>query len=136
MRDLNEFRFSGTVQRFDRIQTKTGMAMVSFSVLCWKERIRNVAFKALAEQTELSPGDRIEVRGHIQSTEWQDKDGNRRTGWQVIAHEISRAENMTGLNQGQPTPPARLQPARQSGMFPEERRPDTNEQFSYQGGPF
>ena len=60
MKDMNEFRFSGTVERFDRIQTKTGTPMVSFTVLCWRERVRAVAFKAIAEQTELAPGDRVE----------------------------------------------------------------------------
>jgi len=89
MRDLNEFRFSGTVQRFDRIQTNTGTAMVSFSVMCWKERIRTIAFKALADQTELSPGDWVEVRGHIQSTSWTDKHGQLRTGWQCIGPTAS-----------------------------------------------
>ena len=69
MKDLNIFRFSGIIERFDRIQTKTGTPMCAFSVRCWKERIRVVAFKTVAEETMLSPGDRVEVRGAIQSTQ-------------------------------------------------------------------
>ena len=91
MKDMNEFRFSGTVERFDRIATKTGTPMVAFTVLCWRERIRAVAFKDMAEQTELAPGDRVECCGHIQSTSWTDQNGQQRSGWQVIAHEIDKA---------------------------------------------
>lgn len=136
MRDLNEFRFSGTVQRFDRIQTKTGTAMVSFSVMCWKERIRTVAFKALAEQTELSPGDWLEVRGHIQSTSWTDQHGQQRTGWQVVAHEIHRADcQQPEQLPPRPSPPARPQPGRQPELFP-DGQPDPGERYQYEGGPF
>jgi len=112
MKDKNCFEFTGTVERFDRIATKTGTPMVAFTVLCWRERVRTVAFKALAEQTDLSTGDRVEVRGHIQSTEWQDKDGNKRSGWQCIAHEISRPDD-TDRQQEQPRPPRRQQEAHQ-----------------------
>jgi single-stranded DNA-binding protein len=128
MRDLNEFRFSGTVQRFDRIQTNTGTAMVSFSVMCWKERIRTIAFKALADQTELSPGDWVEVRGHIQSTSWTDKHGQLRTGWQCIAHELHRAD----CQQPDQLPPRTSPPARQQSG----RQPDPGELFKYTDGPF
>ena len=135
MKDKNCFEFTGTVERFDRIATKTGTPMVAFTVLCWRERVRTVAFKALAEQTDLSTGDRVEVRGHIQSTEWQDKDGNKRSGWQCIAHEISRPDD-TDRQQEQPRPPRRQQEAHQGEMFPEERRPVTGSQFKYTEGPF
>lgn len=40
MKDLNEFQFSGTVERFDRIATKTGTPMIVLTVICWKERVR------------------------------------------------------------------------------------------------
>ncbi|KGO35173.1 hypothetical protein JT06_03835 [Desulfobulbus sp. Tol-SR] len=93
MKDMNEFRFSGTVERFDRIQTKTGTPMVALAVMCWRERIRTVAFKSIAEQTTLNPGDRVKCRGHIQSTSWTDQNGQQRTGWQVVAHEIHRADD-------------------------------------------
>ncbi|MGW8158413.1 MAG: single-stranded DNA-binding protein [Desulfoprunum sp.] len=134
MKDMNEFRFSGTVERFDRIQTKTGTPMVAFTVMCWRERIRTVAFKSIAEQTTLNPGDRVECRGHIQATSWTDQNGQQRTGWQVVAHEIHRADD-TDRQQDQPQPPARQQPAHQPELLP-DRRPDTGEQFKYTDGPF
>jgi len=136
MKDRNEFFFSGTVERFDRIQTKTGTAMVSFSVMCWREHIRCIAFRDLAEQTTLTTGDRVEVRGHIQSNEWTDKDGNRRQGWQVIAHEIHIAADE---QQEAPRPPARQAPRpappEQQRLFPEQGR-DCGDRHAYRGGPF
>lgn len=136
MKDINEFRFTGTVERFDRIQTKTGTPMVAFTVMCWKERIRTVAFKDLAEKTDLAAGDRVEVRGHIQSNSWTDQNEQQRNGWQVIAHEIRRADDTAAdRQQEQPRPSARQQPARQPELFP-NHRPDTGARFQYEGGPF
>lgn len=135
MKDLNFFRFSGVVERFDRITTKTGMAMISFVVRCWKERVRVVAFRDLAEQTTLAAGDRVEIVGRVQGTEWQDKDGNRRSGWQVIASEIHIADDTLDQQHEQPRPPARQQEAHQGNLFNEPRQ-DTNARFQYQDGPF
>ena len=135
MKDINDFRFSGIVERFDRIQTKTGTAMISFTVRCWRETIRAIAFKELAEQTELTRGDRIEVRGHIQTTTWTDKQGQLRSGWQCVASEIRITADDTDRQQEQPRPPARQEQAHQGNLFP-ERRQDTNARFQYQGGPF
>ena len=93
MKDLNFFRFSGIVERFDRITTKTGTAMISFTVRCWKETIRTVCFKELAASTELTRGDRVEIVGRVQTTSWTDQQGQQRSGWQVIADEIRRADD-------------------------------------------
>lgn len=117
-RDINEFRFTGTVEQFKRIETKTGTPMISFIVTCWREKIRAVAFKELAKQTELAPGDRVEVRGSIQSTSWTDQTGQQRSGWQVIAHEINGASEET------------MQGA------PQVEKSDPLKQYAYQDGPF
>jgi single-stranded DNA-binding protein len=108
--------------------------MVSFMVRCWRERIRTIAFKDLAASTTLAAGDRVEVQGHIQSTEWQDQGGNKRSGWQVIADEIHIADDTDSRQQEQSRPPAR-QEAHQPDLFPAKRL-DTCEQHQYQGGPF
>ena len=134
MKDLNEFRFSGTVERFDRIATKTGTPMVAFLAMCWKERIRIVAFKDLAEQTKLAAGDRVEVSGHVQSNSWTDKQGQPRSGWQCIASEIIIAANDNDQQQEHPRPPA-WQESHQGNLFP-DRRPDTCKRHQYTGGPF
>ena len=135
MKDMNEFRLSGTVERFDQINTRTGTPMIAFTVMCWKERVRCVAFKSIAEQTNLAAGDRVECRGHIQSNSWTDQNGQQRTGWQVIAHEITRADD-AGQQQEQPRPPRRQHESQQGNLFPDRRRPDTGKRHQYTGGPF
>ena len=86
--DVNIIKVSGTVTEFRRVQTKTGTPMIRFAIQCWKERIIVVAFKELAEFVALVPGQRVEVRGSIQSTCWKDEQGNTRSGFQVIARDI------------------------------------------------
>ena len=86
--DINNIHVSGTVATFKRVETKTGTPMVRFVIQCWKERMAVVAFKDVAEFTELSPGERVEVKGHIQSTLWKDESGNTRSGFQIIAKDI------------------------------------------------
>ena len=97
--DLNECRITGTVDRFDRIATKTGTPMCKALVLCHKETVAVIAFRDLAEQTNLNPGDRVEVRGRIQSTSWTGQDGVKRYGWQIVAEHIAL------IGSAEPAPP-------------------------------
>jgi len=92
MSDLNECHFTGLVEQFYIIQTKTGTPMVKAFVLCGKERLTVIAFKELADATRLNEGERVAVSGAIQSTSWESKDGVKRYGFQVIASEISKTE--------------------------------------------
>jgi len=131
MRDINDFRFSGTVEEFRRItNTKSGQPMIAFTVLCWKQKVRAVAFRDLAASTELSTGDRVEVHGIVENRTWTDKLGQARTGWHCLASSITKIDD-----EHQPRPPAKRQEAHQGRLFP-ERRPDTNARFQYQDGPF
>lgn len=50
--------------------TRTSTPIVALAVLCWRERARTDAFKALAEQTELVAGDRVEIWGNVQINSW------------------------------------------------------------------
>lgn len=148
--DINQARITGGVERFDHIQTKTGTPMIKALVRCYRETISVVAFKDLAENTNLSPGDRVEVRGMIQSTSWTAQDGTKRYGWQLIADHITLlGETQLGETQpgalatGESQPPAPAPPparpassARknesQHRMF-DPAAPGPND---YQGGPF
>ena len=132
MKDRNEFFFSGVVEDFKRIQTRTGTPMIAFQVRCWRESIRCIAFKSIAEQTELTKGDYIECRGHVQGKEWIDREGNKRSGWQVVCHEITLAGDDV-----QAPPPARMRTdaPEQGNLFP-GGRPDPCARFQYTDGPF
>lgn len=86
--DINSIHVSGTVAAFRRVETKTGTPMIRFIIQCWRERMTVVAFKDVAEFTDLAPGERVEVKGHIQSTLWKDENDNTRSGFQIIAKDI------------------------------------------------
>jgi single-stranded DNA-binding protein len=130
MKDINEFHCTGKVETFKRIETRTGLPMASITVLCWKERVKVVLFKELAQQTELSAGDRVEVKGSIQSTSWTDQNGQQRHGWQVIAHEIRKGDE---ADQQQEAP---RQPAQQEQAPTPAQQHDNGSRFAYRGGPF
>lgn len=91
MYDINHIHVSGTVEAFRRVQTSTNTPMATFRLRCWQELIKVVAFKELAESLALADGERVEVRGRIQSTSWQAADGTWRNGFQVVAQEIGEA---------------------------------------------
>ena len=101
LHDQNHVRMTGTVHKFETVQTKTGMPMIRFALRCWKEWATVVAFKDLALTTMLRPGDRVEVTGHIHSTQWQAKDGTVRQGWQIVAKTIGPERPAERLPQGQ-----------------------------------
>lgn len=90
--DKNSAKVSGMVERFDVVNTKTGTPMIRFALRCWRERIQIVAFKELATTTMLRPGDRVEVEGRIQGTQWSAPDGTRRTGFQIVARAIRQEQ--------------------------------------------
>jgi single-stranded DNA-binding protein len=136
-RDKNHFEFTGTVERFQQITTKSGRLMIAGSVRCWRETIRCIAFGDLAETTDLQRGDRVEVVGRIQSNAWTDGNGQQRNGWQVVADTITVIDD----DQQQAPPPARTRTdakpePRQERMFDQGQRPDPGERFQYTDGPF
>ena len=102
--DINSVRITGTVERFDIVSTKTGTPMIRLTVRCFKELFTVVAFKELAEATRLNAGERVEVRGRVQSNTWTDKDGNKRYGFQVVATDIGAAVEEGQEAQASPFP--------------------------------
>lgn len=136
--DINRCHFTGTVERFDRIATKTGTAMVKALVRCYKETVQVVAFRDLAEDTDLQAGDRVEVRGRIQNTSWTAQDGSRRYGWQLVAESITLdGETQPGAPlTGETQPPAPAPPAPPSPRpGPPARQKATPRRLANQGGP-
>ena len=116
--DVNSIRITGTVEVFNVVSTKTGTPMIKASVRCYKELFTVVAFKELAESTILTIGERVEVKGRIQSNDWTDKDGNKRYGFRVVATEIG-----PDTEGGRETRPQAPPPEREGVM-------------EYSGGPF
>jgi len=81
-----------------------GTAVANFSIATtrkWKDREsgdqksqtewhRIVAFRRLGEicGEYLSKGKQVYIEGHLQTREWEDKDGNRRWTTEVVAREM------------------------------------------------
>lgn len=120
--DLNECRFTGKVEGFTVINTKTGTPMIRFFIACNKERIAVVAFKSLADATRLGDGDQVSVTGAIQQTTWDGKDGVKRYGFQIIASKINE-------NEQEPFTPKQAAPPAQKADHRAPAQP-------YAGGPF
>jgi len=99
--DTNKCELTGKVESFNVIQTRTGTAMIRFTVACNKEQIVVVAFKELADATRLTDGDPVSITGAIQTTSWQDKNGVQRYGFQLIATAINDNEQKTSPKTGE-----------------------------------
>lgn len=51
------------------------------TVIMWGKRAEGLA-------PHLGKGDRVYIEGRLQTREWEDKDGNRRTTTEIVAHEL------------------------------------------------
>ena len=91
--DKNNCEFSGQIIELKDIPTKTGTPMVSLKIQCFKEQIRGVAFKELAEQLleNFEVGDRIEFTGRLQSSNWENN-GTKYFSFQINISEIAGQE--------------------------------------------
>jgi len=105
--------------------TASGLSVTSFSVAvdrsykAGEERqtdfINVVAWRQTAEFVSryFQKGSMIAVRGRIQQRNYEDKNGNKRTAFEIVAEEVSfcgsKAETGTGARQNEQ--PARVQPA-------------------------
>lgn len=81
----------------------SGIAVASFSAVADKSKktddgwekdkeiwVRVTAFKQMAEHVaeSVTKGSRVVISGQISLSDWEDKDGNKRTSAEVVADEI------------------------------------------------
>jgi single-stranded DNA-binding protein len=87
--DLNECRFSGKIIDLKRVDTKTDTSMASIKIQCFREQIRNVAFKEIAEVLlgNFDTGSRIEFSGRLQTSNWE-RNGTKYFSFQINISEI------------------------------------------------
>lgn len=112
--DINRATFSGEILNFRQIQTKTGTPMIAFTLQCFRERVSVVAFKDLASSTALTTGERVVVKGRIQSRSYE-KDGVTHYSWQLIADSIEVEASTTAKEET----PVTEEPATQPNLFNE-----------------
>ena len=116
---LNHIVLQGRISRDLELKTtNSGMSVMSFPVAVDRDYAKEgqdktdfincVAFDKKAEfiNRNFSKGSLIVVSGRLQSRKWEDKNGNKRTDWDVIAENVyfcgSKKENTTAKTEPSP----------------------------------
>jgi single-strand DNA-binding protein len=116
---LNHIVLQGRISRDLELKTtNSGMSVMSFPVAVDRDYTKEgqdrtdfincVAFDKKAEfiNRNFGKGSLIVVSGRLQSRKWEDKNGNKRTDWDVIAENVyfggSKKENTT--TKAEPSP--------------------------------
>lgn len=105
-------------------RTQSGKAVASYSLAVKRPRSKDetdfvnvVTWEKAAEYLAQygNKGDVVAVNGSLQSRKWEDKNGNKRTEWEVVTDSVelvsSKKDSQTGVNttqnqnfqQGQPS---------------------------------
>ena len=117
MAGVNKVILVGNLGRDPEIRyTPDGTAVANFSIATsreWNDRNtgekkkqtewhRIVAFRRLAEicGEYLSKGSQIYIEGHLQTREWDDKDGNKRYTTEVVANQMQMLGTRSSANAG------------------------------------
>jgi single-stranded DNA-binding protein len=86
MSDINEIRFSGTIERLKSVATKTGTSMATLLLKVGQDKFKCVAFKNVADAIlELSDGDQLSVAGSGSINSWKDNEDHWRNDFQLSA---------------------------------------------------
>ena len=89
--DINEIWIVGSVLEYDRPITRTGKPMSRLRIRCEGETIAVIGFDDLAKRV-FKVGDRVDVVGRIQSTNYTGKDDLRRHGFHVVAESLAHEQ--------------------------------------------
>ncbi len=150
-RSINKVLLIGNLGRDPEVRyTASGRAMATFSLatsMRWKDQDggdqektewhRIVAWGRLGEicGQYLNKGKQVFVEGRLQSRDWEDKDGNKRTTVEIVANEVVMLGEK-GASDGDDSAWRDRGPARQSGYqqgrgkdssYPSDRGPGQSE---------
>jgi len=98
---LNNITLMGRLVKEPEIrQTNSGTSVTSFTLAVDRDFgeetdfIDCVAWRQTAEFVSkyFSKGQLVAVKGRLQSRKWEDRDGNKRTSWEVVAESVYFAE--------------------------------------------
>jgi single-stranded DNA-binding protein len=133
--ETNKIEFTGTIERLQPIQTKTGSQMARWFLKVGQDRFGCVAFGNVAENLlACGEGDEISITGTGKINSWKTEDGNWRNDFQVsawsceingqtIKYEKNTGNGSQTLNSRDDSPP-----------LPPE--PNQRDEFDHSGGPF
>ena len=129
MSDINEVKFSGTIDRLKRVNTKTGTSMATLFLTVRKDKFKCVGFKNVADTLlTCKDGDHILVNGSGSINSWKDDDGHWHNDFQVTAWAVEIDGKNISYDEGKSSGD---QPPLPPGPSSFDR-----DQFAYQGGPF
>lgn len=128
---INKAIISGNLTRDPEVRsTQSGMAVLSFSVAV-NERVKNQSgewedrpnfidctmFGTRAEKVSqyISKGSKVAVEGKLRWSQWEAKDGGKRSKVEVVVDEI---ELMSGGQRPQQAPQPQMAPPMQQGYAP------------------
>ncbi|MBI5249144.1 MAG: single-stranded DNA-binding protein [Desulfomonile tiedjei] len=140
-RSLNKVLLLGHLGRDPELRyTAAGKAVATFTVatsLQWKDQSGNdqdktewhrvVAWGRLGEVCGeyLSKGKQVFIEGRIQTREWEDQDGNKRTTVEIIANDmIMLGGGSQSQNRGTQEPPRRQAPPSARPAAPAGKKSD------------
>lgn len=133
MAGLNKMAIIGFLGRDVEVrQTQDGLTIANFSVAV-SEKIKGqdstlwfkiAAFGKLGEicSQYLSKGQQVYIEGRLQTSEWEDREGNKRFSLEIVANQMvmlgSKGDNQPP--QAAPPKPPQQQPAGQQAPAPKE----------------
>lgn len=88
MKEANEVRLTGAVDRIRQITTRTGAAMAEIILKVRQDRFRITALGNVAEHLldSCAPGDRLTVTGTLATSSWKDEStGEWRNSFSITA---------------------------------------------------
>ena len=134
----NKVEFTGTIERLQTIQTKTGSQMARWFLQVGQDRFGCVAFGNVAESLlACEEGDEISITGTGKINSWKTEDGNWRNDFQVsawsceingqtIKYEKNTGNDSQANNSRDDGPPLTL----------ESKERDPGAAYQHRGGPF
>ena len=129
MKDINEVKFGGKIDRLKRIDTKSGTPMVTFLLAVGKDKFKCVGFKNIADSLlAYKDGDHILVTGTGSINSWKDDGDSWHNDFQVTAWQVEVAGKTIAYDKG-----------KSSSHKPTDSRQTPSrgdDQYAYQGGPF
>ena len=131
MKDINEIRFSGTIDRLQKINTKSGISMATTLLKVGQNKFKIVAFKNVADALlRCNDRDRVTVQGSGSINSWKDNEEHWHNDFQLTAWSAGINEQTVEYEN------ANRSAKVESESPPLQKTPNSHSQQEYTGGPF
>ncbi|MBQ8331110.1 MAG: single-stranded DNA-binding protein [Clostridia bacterium] len=113
---MNECNFTGRIcDDLELKKTQNGVSVLSFTLAVKRRRVKDVTdfipcvvWRQSAEYLSMyaRKGDMIEVTGSLESRKWEDRDGNKRTAWEIQCEKVGFLASKGAKQEAQDTAPS------------------------------